>query len=85
MKSQKTHVSQPNILIGDDGYAKLCDFGLANFADSSLQSTSNPEAGAPSPERFRDNYRPTKEADVFAVGTVLWEVRNLSTASIMAN
>ncbi|KAJ3490023.1 hypothetical protein NLI96_g1716 [Meripilus lineatus] len=70
----------PNILIDDDGKIKLSDFGLANFADSSLQSTSYPGAGAQSPELYfyesfgLADYRPSKEADVFAIGTVCWEV-----------
>ncbi|KAJ3475308.1 hypothetical protein NLI96_g11922 [Meripilus lineatus] len=70
----------PNILIDDGVHVRLSDFGVANFADLTPHSASSVEVGAHSPERYffeelgLERYFPTKEADVFAVGTVCLEV-----------
>ncbi|KAJ3479247.1 hypothetical protein NLI96_g9194 [Meripilus lineatus] len=72
-----------NILIDCD-QVKVCDFGLANFADSTSQGTISMDAGMQSPERTLSKhpvkYKPTKATDVFALGTVCWEVGQFSAA-----
>ncbi|KAJ3485692.1 hypothetical protein NLI96_g4782 [Meripilus lineatus] len=73
----------PNILIDREQHVRIADFGLAYFADSTQSSVSAPDAGPRSPERccvddiFGDDYKymPSKETDVFALGTVYYEIR----------
>lgn len=62
---------------------KIADYGLANFADSTQDSVDALEAGPLCPElccpaevwKDERQYMPTKEADVFAFGTVYYQVR----------
>lgn len=58
----------------------MADFGLANFADSTIGSVSATECGAVCPERYFpeefgiQDYIPTKASDIFAFGIVCFEV-----------
>lgn len=76
-------IPQPNILVDEFRQARLGDFGLANFADSttasvSVQGTSPVGWTAPElldPDQFSlKNSRPTSVSDVYAFGSVCWEV-----------
>ena len=81
---------QPNILIDDAGHVRLADFGLSNFVDSTSASTSfghssaiawlAPELLVPE-ELGLDTYRPTMASDVYALGSVCWEVCSLISNS----
>ena len=78
--------SQPNILINDHGRACLADFGLAiiirGFTSSGFdkdKSKGTPVWMSPEvcwPDRFGlgTDARPRKESDVYALGTVIYEV-----------
>ncbi|KAJ3474540.1 hypothetical protein NLI96_g12402 [Meripilus lineatus] len=74
----------PNILIDGEGHVRIADFGLANFADSTWNSVSAPDAGPWSPERFFSadvlgedhEYMPTMATDIFSLGTVCFEICN---------
>ena len=75
-----------NILIDDDGHARLADFGLLtiisdpmNFtASSSLVSGGTTRWMSPEllhPDQFGlEDSRPTKESDCYALGMVIYEV-----------
>ncbi|KAJ3479249.1 hypothetical protein NLI96_g9192 [Meripilus lineatus] len=69
----------PNILIGDGGHVQLADFGLVNFNSTPLaDGLAYAEAQSPElafPTMFGlPRYIPSRKADVFALGTVCWEV-----------
>ena len=75
-----------NILIDNDGHARLADFGLLTIVSDSTHSTtssSSKNAGTTKwmspelidPDRFGfKNSRPTKESDYYALGMVVLEV-----------
>ena len=75
-----------NILIDNDGHARLADFGLLTIVSDSTHSTtssSSKSAGTTKwmspelidPDRFGlKNSRPTKESDYYALGMVVLEV-----------
>jgi len=82
----KTLFIQLNILIDQDGRARLADFGLLTIVlDSTYHTSSTTPKGAGTmrwmspelldPDRFgRENGRPTKESDCYALGMVILEV-----------
>ena len=75
-----------NILIDQDGHARLADFGLLTIVSDHTNfttSSSAPSGGTTRwmspellhPERFGlDHGRPTKESDCYALGMVVYEV-----------
>ena len=74
-----------NILIDEDGHARLADFGLLIISDSTHSETSSLSKGAGTmrwmspelldPGRFGfKNNRPTIESDYYALGMVVLEV-----------
>ena len=75
-----------NILIDQDGHARLADFGLLTIVSDHtnfMSSSSAPSGGTTRwmspellhPEQFGlDHGRPTKESDCYALGMVIYEV-----------
>ena len=81
-------MKQANILVDKRGSARVADFGLMAMVDLStvlLSGTSVSSGGtlrwmSPElldPERFSSNGRPTREADRYALGMVIYEVSRL--------
>jgi eukaryotic-like serine/threonine-protein kinase len=72
-------VSPQNILVGEDGVARITDFGIAK-AESRLQVTQDGKMkgklGYIAPEQFdRTSGKPVdRRVDIFTAATVLWEV-----------
>ena len=69
-------VSPQNIIVTYDGHVKLVDFGVAKAADAKTVTESGVFKGKvryASPEQALCT-RVDRRADVFALGTVLWEV-----------
>jgi serine/threonine protein kinase len=68
-------VKPSNILIGDDGRARLTDFGVARLVDASRVTTTGVAIGTPAymaPEQLRGRAA-GPPADVYALGLVLGE------------
>ncbi len=85
-----------NVLLDSNGRAKLADFGMATIKASSSVSTKGGFKGTllwAAPELFKPRSKPTKAADVYSLGMVLWELAsreipfkgagNMATAWIM--
>ena len=70
-------VSPQNILVGVDGTARITDFGVARAA-SRLSTTRSGQLKGKlaymSPEQAKARGTIDRRADVFAMGTVLWEL-----------
>lgn len=70
-------VNPRNVLVGDDGVAKLCDFGLAGpEAPYEDRGVFRGTAAYCAPETIERGERTTR-SDVFAAGVVLWEALRL--------
>ena len=75
-----------NILVDQDGHARLADFGLLTIISdqTGFTTASSASSGGTTrwmspellhPEQFgSDNSRPTKESDCYALGMVIYEV-----------
>lgn len=71
--------SEPNILIDDRGYARVSDFGLASIARGKYSTGVNSDKGHTvrwsAPEVLFGAVPASKQADMFAFGMVVVEVR----------
>ena len=72
-------ISKPNILIDGSGYARVCDFGLASIAHgkytTGIKSEKGHTARWSAPEILFGECTTSKQADIFAFGMVVIEVR----------
>jgi hypothetical protein len=67
-------VSPANILLSRSGEVKLCDFGIARFADrQTAAATLKGKFGYLSPEQVHGEPLDAR-SDLFSVGVVLWEM-----------
>lgn len=69
-------ISPHNILIGEQGEVKLTDFGIARLADQASRTASGVLKGKASymaPEQTETS-KVDARADLFALGTILWEM-----------
>lgn len=83
-------ISPQNILVGSDGVPRIVDFGVAKAAQR-LQTTADGQVKGKvaymAPEQIRQG-RVSRQADIYAMGVVLWEVisgKRLFTSENHAN
>ncbi len=70
-------VKPANLLLGEDGEARVADFGLARvLLESSTRSTHGLVAGTPVylPPEVIDRRKPDNRADLYSLGCVLYEI-----------
>jgi len=68
-------IKPQNIMVGDDGEAKLTDFGIVHVLDSSLTATDS-ILGTPAymaPEGFDSIKKVDERSDIFSLGIVAYE------------
>lgn len=74
-------VSKPNILIDGNGHARVSDFGLASIAYGKYSSGTRSDKGRTvrwtAPEVLFGTVAASKQADTFAFGMVVVEVRTI--------
>lgn len=85
-------LKSPNVLLDDEGRAKICDFGYSRVADDSDVLTKN--VGTPhwmAPELLDNQSGYNHMIDVYSYGIVLWEItakavpyRDLDSPQIIA-
>jgi serine/threonine protein kinase len=71
-------LKSPNVLVRADWHCVVADF---NLTDGACQLPEGFQPRWAAPELLEDNVRafPSKEADVFAFGVVMWELLELRT------
>jgi serine/threonine-protein kinase len=70
-------VSPHNILIGVDGVARVLDFGIAKAAERAHHTRTGEvkgKLGYMAPEQLFNDDSLGREADVYSVGVILWEI-----------